>query len=91
MVNNKTAAGNKQATTNEPAEFVPLTAAQKLKQTLLDSYDLEELLHVCRSTLYNWRRKELLPHIVIGSKIYYQLEDVEALLQKSKRLGHKRK
>jgi hypothetical protein len=45
---------------------------------------------VYRSKLYNWRKSELLPYITTSSKIYNQLQDVEAMLQKSKRVEQKK-
>ena len=86
MVKKTKADANKaQVTQPEPATSAPLTALQKLQQCLMDTYDMTELLHLSRSTLFNWRKKELLPYIRVQNKIFYHHDDVVAFLQRNKR------
>lgn len=42
---------------------------------LLTTKDLQEVLQVTRQSLYNWR-EEGMPHIMVGSLVRYELDEV---------------
>ena len=83
--NKQVAPQRKQDQTSQPE--IPITALQKLKQNLLDNFDMMELFHLSRNTLYNLRKAKKLAYIRIGRRIYYFLEDVMIFLQNNKMPG----
>lgn len=74
-------------TADHPMPEMALTALQKLKQRLLDTFDMMELFHLSRNTLYNLRKAKKLAFTKIGRRIYYFVEDVLLFLQNNKQLG----
>lgn len=48
---------------------------------LLVKGQLMELFHVTERTLYNWRKKGILPFAKVGGCIYYKLGDLRKLSQ----------
>jgi hypothetical protein len=48
---------------------------------LLDNSDVKRMLKVTDSTLYRWRKQELIVARRIGKKDYYQRVDLERLLK----------
>jgi Helix-turn-helix domain len=57
---------------------------ERLKQRLLDRYDLQELFNVTRGTIHNWCKKGLLKFIKISGRMYFDLDDMEDMLQEYK-------
>ena len=57
---------------------------ERLKDRLLDRYDLEELFNVTRNTIYNWCKAGLLSFSKIGRKKYYDAQEIENLIEKRK-------
>jgi predicted site-specific integrase-resolvase len=45
------------------------------------------LLKCSKNTLYNWRRKGILPYVVMARKIYYLEEDLIKMIQRFRRIG----
>ena len=43
---------------------------------LLSSQDLLEMLHVSKITLYEWRRKKLIPYHRVARRIYYKKSEI---------------
>ena len=54
------------------------------KYILLDHADFLQLFKISSRTSFSWRSQDLLPHYVIGSKIYFRLTDIQELLEKHK-------
>lgn len=57
--------------------------AEGLKETWIDSQDVMQTLHISKRRLQTLRDNRTLPFSRIGSKIYYRISDVEALLDQS--------
>lgn len=58
--------------------------------TLLDNYDLCQLLGITKRTLARYRQKKLVTYYMIDGRTYYKASEVEALLyQKGKSLPAK--
>ena len=54
---------------------------KKSNETFLDNDDLTKLLKVSKRSLSTWRKSNLLPHSMIGNKIFYAFSDVEKLMK----------
>ena len=57
---------------------------KKSNETFLDNDDLTKLLKVSKRSLSTWRKSNLLPHSMIGNKIFYAYSDVEKLMSNKK-------
>lgn len=57
--------------------------SDKARIDWVDNADLKQMLKVSTRTTQNWRDDGTIPFSKIGSKIYYRLEDVEALLKRN--------
>ena len=57
-----------------------LTLKERLKERVLDRYDLQEMLHVSRGTICNLCRKGIISSTKIGGKSFYDAHQIEALL-----------
>lgn len=51
------------------------------KETWLDGQDVMQLLHISKRSLQSLRDTNTLPYSRINGKIYYNLDDIEGLLQ----------
>lgn len=69
---------------NPAPETTAAPSKQSLQQTVMDSVDVQQLLHISRSTLYNWRKKGLIAFSKVGGKIYFDAADVYRMLQERK-------
>lgn len=73
-----------------PVHNQPLQAEAKamtketLQQTLMDSYEVLQLLHISRGTLYNWRKKGLIMGSKIGGRIYFEVTDIYKMVKERK-------
>ena len=61
-----------------------LPGKERLLQSLMDSYEVQQLLHICRGTLYNWRKKGLIAFSKVGGRIYFEVADVYQMLRERK-------
>lgn len=57
---------------------------QTLLQHIMDSLEVMELLHICRGTLYNWRKKGLIAFSKVGGRVYFETTDVNRMLKERK-------
>ena len=57
---------------------------QSLIQQVMDSLEVMELLHICRGTLYNWRKKGLIAFSKVGGRVYFETADVYRMLKERK-------
>jgi hypothetical protein len=57
---------------------------KKSNETFLDNDDLTRILKVSKRSLSTWRKSNLLPHSMIGNKIFYAYSDVEKLILNKK-------
>src|SRR5215510_14580873 len=48
---------------------------------LLDNADVLQRLKISARTAIRWRKRGILKYTKIGGKIYYRLEDIEALMR----------
>jgi len=55
-----------------------------LQKIVMDSLAVQDLLHICRGTLYNWRRKGLIAFSKIGGRVYFEVDDVYQMLKERK-------
>ncbi|MBG6234019.1 hypothetical protein IWX76_000574 [Pedobacter sp. CAN_A7] len=51
-----------------------------ISDELMDNADAKRLLHVGDSTLYRWRKRNLIESQLIGNKHYYRKSDLERML-----------
>jgi len=61
-----------------------LPGKERLQQSLMDSYEVQQLLHICRGTLYNWRTKGLIAFSKVGGRVYFEVADVYQMLKERK-------
>lgn len=64
------------------------TRVEYFKETWLDKEETANVLNISESTLSKWRNQCVIPHYRINNKIYYKLEDIEAILKNSKSGGY---
>lgn len=50
--------------------------------TPIDNSDFIRVMHISKRTAQDWRDKKVIPYIKIRGKIYYQVKDIKALLEK---------
>lgn len=62
----------------ENASQTPLQPS--LLEDWIDTFDVMNLLHICRRTLYSLRTEGILPYSRIRHKLYYKRSDIEHLL-----------
>ena len=76
-------AKNKPATVagNNLIGSAPPLDKESLKQNLMDSLEVQQLLHICRGTLYNWRKSGLITFSKIGGRIYFEAAEVYLALK----------
>ncbi|WP_417861424.1 helix-turn-helix domain-containing protein [Winogradskyella sediminis] len=53
------------------------------KEIFLDNQEFIQLMHISKRTAQTWRDEGKISFSQIGSKIYYKMKDVEALLDKN--------
>ncbi len=56
---------------------------QPTSERFIDNYDFLKLMKVSKRTAQTWRQQGLISYSAIGSKVYYKISDVDALLKKS--------
>ena len=68
-----------------------LPNAQKTKEeTVLDNQQFLQLMKVSKRTAQSWRDEGIITFSQVGSKIYYQMSDVQKLLETHKRKAFKK-
>lgn len=64
-------------------------ALQKLlKRRILDNQEFMQMMKISPRTAQNWRDKGLVPYHMVGKKIYYRMEEIDALLNHNKVESH---
>lgn len=53
------------------------------EEVLLDNFEFIRRFKINRRTAYNWRRKGLLPFVVIEDKIFYRLSEVRKFIDRN--------
>jgi len=53
---------------------------------LMTENEVSTYLHVCRRSLFNWRKAGLIPYIKLGKSVRFRVNEVEAALN---RMSHK--
>jgi len=59
--------------------------ADNLNKKWLDGQDVCNMLHIGVRTLQKYRSEETIPYTHIGGKIFYNVHDIEKLLEKNYR------
>lgn len=59
------------------------TQNQKPQNTFLDNQEFIQLMNISKRTAQTWRDEGKISFSQIGSKIYYQMSDVQKLLDKN--------
>lgn len=54
---------------------------------LLTAGEVAAVFDVLTATVYQWKKRGLLPYIRVGRTIRFRVEDVDALLAPKKKLG----
>lgn len=54
---------------------------ENLKEFISDE-DLRKRLGISRTTLYNWRRKQIIPYTRVGNKIFYPWKEIRKKLMR---------
>jgi transposase len=62
----------------------PLPPKERLQQRLLDQVEIQQIFKVSRGTVYNWSRKGLLPFTQFGGRKYFDVDDLEAVIERNK-------
>ncbi len=57
---------------------------QVLQKRLLSLYDVQELFNVSRTTIYNWCKKGLLTYSKVSSKMYFDADEINRMLDERK-------
>ena len=47
---------------------------------LMTENEVSTYLHVCRRSLFNWRKAGLIPYIKLGKSVRFRVNEVEAAL-----------
>ena len=47
--------------------------------------EVSAYLHVCRRSLFNWRKAGLIPYIKLGKSVRFRINEVEAALNRMSR------
>ena len=51
---------------------------------IIDNSELLQLMKISSRTAQTWRDTGILPYSMVGKKIYYDMRDVEALLERTR-------
>jgi hypothetical protein len=65
--------------------YASLNEVEKLKQHLIGSKKVCNLLKISERTLITWRKKSIIPFIKIGKNAYYNPHEIEAKLKQNYR------
>ena len=57
---------------------------------ILDNSELLQMMYISARTAQTWRDTGIMPYSKVGKKIYYDMRDVEALLERT-RVGEPRR
>ena len=79
-----TNATKKIISTNHPGNEQPPVKVKLALKRWLDKQDVMREFYVSERTLYNWRKKKLIPFGNIGRKFYYDRRLIEGLLSKGR-------
>jgi hypothetical protein len=60
------------------------------EETFLDNQQFLQLMKVSKRTAQSWRDEGIITFSQVGSKIYYQMSDVQKLLEAHKRKAFKK-
>ena len=52
---------------------------------LMTENEVSAYLHVCRRSLFNWRKAGLIPYIKLGKSVRFRVNEVEAALNRMSR------
>ena len=66
---------------------VPGVEPQEVDRTFLTTTQLQKVLPLSRRSIFEWRKKGIIPSIQIGSKILYHGPSVEAALLRRQKGG----
>ncbi|MCF6182128.1 helix-turn-helix domain-containing protein [Lutibacter sp.] len=53
-----------------------------LEKQIIDNADFIQLMQISNSTAKNWRKKGIIAYAQIENKIYYKIEDIQAMIEK---------
>jgi excisionase family DNA binding protein len=67
-------------------EPMTLNSSTSLSKTtnyqLMTENEVSTYLHVCRRSLFNWRKAGLIPYIKLGKSVRFRVSEVEAALNR---------
>ena len=70
-------------------DFVALNsstfAPKPTNYQLMTDKEVSAYLHVCRRSLFNWRKARLIPYIKLGKAVRFRVNEVEAALNRMSR------
>ena len=55
------------------------------KEEILVTEDIQRILKVSRVTIYNWKKKGILPYYRMGNRVYFKKSEVFGLLEVKRR------
>jgi DNA-binding transcriptional regulator YiaG len=61
-----------------------LESSALFQKEFLDNQEFIQLMNISKRTAQYWRDQGIIPYSQIGAKIYYNLDDVKAILLKHK-------
>jgi excisionase family DNA binding protein len=74
---------NIQFFSHEPMTLNSSTSPPKsAHHALMTEQEASTYLHVCRRSLYNWRKAGLIPYIKLGKAIRFRVSEVEAAINR---------
>ncbi len=77
---------NVQIFSHEPMTLNSSTSLSKpTNYQLMTENEVSAYLHVCRRSLFNWRRAGLIPYIKLGKAVRFRVNEVEAALNRMSR------
>ena len=77
---------NVQIFSHEPMTINSSTSLPKTTNyQLMTENEVSTYLHVCRRSLFNWRKAGLIPYIKLGKAVRFRVNEVEAALNRMSR------
>ena len=74
---------NVQIFSHEPMTLDSSTSLSKpTNYQLMPDKEVSTYLHVCRRSLYNWRKAGLIPYIKLGKAVRFRVSEVEAAINR---------
>jgi|SRR5690606_38081821 len=54
-------------------------------ELLMDNFEFIRRFRISRRTAYNWRRKGLIPYVIIEDKVFYKPSEIRKFIERNER------